>query len=102
MIVVRAWPGQPPPGRPHVIDGWPRVPVDDYDYRALAGHGDVISMDWDTAASREQLVEFARQAAAHPGQVLVAPMRMYGRDPAGSWNLARFDEQGYDHPLADG
>jgi hypothetical protein len=95
MLVVRAWPGSPPAGRPHVVDGWPRVPVDDYDYRPLlpacgTGAG-VVSMDWDTAASREDLLAFARQAAADPAGILAAPVRTYHGPRPGQWNLAWAD-----------
>lgn len=94
MLVVRAWPQRPPAGRPHIEDGWPRVPVDDYDYAGLASLGrDVISMDWDTACSAEDLRGFARVAAASPAEVLAAPVRTYYGPRPGQWNLARADGQ---------
>lgn len=60
-----------------------RVAVDNYDYRGLAGVGDdVISMDWDTAASREDITNLAALAAEHPDEVLVAPCLNYrGNEP---------------------
>jgi len=74
------------------VDGWRRVIVDDYDYRGLAGVGDdVISLDWDTAVGDEDLRLFAGQAAASPGDVLVAPVRTYYGPKAGQWNLADAD-----------
>ena len=96
MLVVRAWPEHPPAGRPHVVDGWRRVPVDDYDYRGLAGAGqNLISLDWDTAVAIEDLREFASCAAASPAQVLVAPVRTYYGPHPGQWNLATWDGQVY-------
>jgi hypothetical protein len=74
-----------------VVDGWPRVPVDDYDYRALAGQGDVICMDWDTAVGLEDLTRFAREAAAAGGNALVAPVRTYYGPRPGQWNLTWAD-----------
>jgi hypothetical protein len=92
VLVVRAWPDHPPAGRPHIVDGWPRVPVDDYDYRALASVGEnVISMDWDTACSAEDLRHFAAQAAEQPAEILVAPVRTYYGPTPGQWNLATID-----------
>jgi len=92
MLVVRAWPTDPPAGRPHVVDGWQRVPVDHYDYRPLCRlAGDVVSMDWDTAISAEDLGAFCDMAGAYRSDVLVAPMRIYRAQPA-PWNLAVVDE----------
>ena len=94
MLVVRAWPSHPPAGRPHIVDGWRRVPVDDYDYRGLCALGaDVVSMDWDTAVSREDLALFCAAAAGSPSRVLVAPMRNYRATPA-PWNLVRYTPGG--------
>jgi hypothetical protein len=86
MIVVRAWPDAPPPGRPYAVDDWPRVPVDSYDYRGLAATDDgtspgVISMDWDTAAGIDDLRRFAAHAAETPDEPLTAPVRLYCDGP---------------------
>ncbi len=102
MLVVRAWPDDPPAGRPHVVDGWRRVPVNDYDYRPLCSLGcDVVSMDWDTAVGREDLRQFAATAAASPARVLVAPVRNYRAEPP-PWNLVRYGETGNYDPVAEG
>jgi hypothetical protein len=97
MMIVRAWPDNPPPGRPHVIDGWRRVPVDNYDYRGLAGlDDDVVSMDWDTACHVEDLRAFCARALEEPERCLAAPMRMYREGPhsrLGDWNLCTYDER---------
>ena len=94
MIVARAFPERTYPGyRPHVIDGWPRVPVDDYDYRGLADLGDdVIVMDWDVAISLEDLHLFAEHAAAHPGDVLAGANRLYkDGGPEWVWAASRYN-----------
>ena len=93
MIIVRAWPYNPvAAGRPHVDDGWLKVPVDDYDYRALAETGeDVLTLDWDTAVSREDLLAFAGHAQARPGRILTAPCRLYRRGLPARWNVSLYD-----------
>jgi hypothetical protein len=96
MLVVRAWPDHPPAGRARVEDGWPRVAVDNYDYRGLAALGEnVISLDWDTAVSPEDLRAFAARAAADPERPLVGPCRLYQDGtvnlPQPMWNVKRFN-----------
>lgn len=95
MRIVRAWPDHPPAGRPHVVDGWPRVPVNDYDYSGLlpacGQEPGVVSMDWDTACSLEDLTTFAHYASQAPGMVLAGPCRTYFGPVSGQWNLAQAD-----------
>lgn len=95
MLVVRAWPEHPPAGRPHVVDGWPRVPVDDYDYSPLlaacGARAGVVSMDWDTAVALEDLTAFCAFAGQAPLEVSVAPVRTYYGPRPGQWNLASAD-----------
>lgn len=95
MLVVRAWPSRPPAGRPHVVDGWPRVRVDDYDYSALAALGEsVIVMDWDIAISPERLNVFAGLAAMTPDLPFAGAYRLYGAaEPV--WAMRRFDSAGH-------
>jgi hypothetical protein len=62
-----------------------RITVDDWDYSAVATLGDAIVLDWDIAASREDLRSFAETAALAPDSVLVAPYRLYGRAEAPVW-----------------
>jgi len=96
MRVVRAWPvAYVPEHRPRVLDGWPRIPVDNYDYRGLADLGDVITLDWDQAIDLADLRAFAGRAAAHPDDVLIAPTRIYMDGdavfPGGPvWNVKRY------------
>jgi hypothetical protein len=92
MIVVRAWPDRPPPNRARVEDQWPRVRVDEYDYRRLADLGeDVISLDWDTAVGRDELRQFIQLARAAPEVPLVAPCLMYEGLPLATWNCRRWE-----------
>lgn len=108
MIVVRAWPEHPPAGRAHVVDGWPRVRVDDFDYRGLAElPDDVISMDWDTACSPGDLHWFADHASEHPDEVLVGPCQIYRsaarpRLDAPRWNVGVVGPSGMFRPFTDG
>jgi len=97
MRVVRAWPAAYVPAhRPRVLDGWPRVTVDNYDYRALADVGDdVISMDWDQAVDLADLRRFAANARRSPDEVLVAPTLIWQDGDAvlpdgPKWNVKRF------------
>lgn len=96
MIVVRSWPRHPRnPDQPRVVDDLRRVYVDDYDYRPLVELGDdVVQLDWDTAASLEDLNVFADRARRAPERVLVAPCRVYPDSRAGLsapvWNLKRY------------
>lgn len=76
--LLRSWPAQVPAGRSHVVDGIDRLVMAGYDYRVLADvDDDVILLEWDMAAGREDLAEFARQARAEPARVRVAPYRLY-------------------------
>lgn len=78
MIVVRSWPEEVPLGRAHVVDDLPRFVMHDYDYRRLTELGDdVLLIEWDIAVSMEDLTRFAGQARSEPGQVRVAPYRLY-------------------------
>lgn len=101
MITVRAWPDRPPPGRARIEDAFPRVPVDDYDYRALTGLGqDVISLDWDIAVGLEELTAFAARAARDPTRPLAAPCRLYCDGdypmPVPQWNARVYERGGRD------
>ena len=80
--MVRAWPDRPPDA-PHIIDGWPTIPVDDYDYRAAAELADdVIVLDWDIAVSKPDLESFAGRARQTPDVPLAAPYLLHGQpDP---------------------
>jgi hypothetical protein len=98
VIVVRAWPQFPPPGRSHVVDLWPKTQVDDYDYRTLADlHDDVIVMDWDTAADLRELRGFAGRCrgCAVPR---VVPCLMYQDGdndlPGPVWNAKVYERSG--------
>lgn len=92
MIIVRAFAEySAPAGRPHIRDGWQRVPVDHYDYRHLLELGDdVVCMDWDTAASREDLLTFVEHAESEPGRILAAPCLLYRRDLPSRWSVGSF------------
>jgi hypothetical protein len=92
VVVVRAWPDRPPPGRPHIIDGWPRVTVDDYDYRGLLSLlQNVIVLDWDVAVDLDDLRRFAGHAAAQPGRPLFGPYKLWG-EPVMRWCALRYTE----------
>lgn len=69
-----------------MVDAIPRLEMDRYDYSVLAQpQDDVLLLEWDIAVDKDQLLSFARRAAATPGKVLVAPYRHYpegyGADP---------------------
>jgi hypothetical protein len=79
MLVARAWPDRPPAAAPHIIDSWPRIQVDDYDYRDLAALADdVIVLDWDIAVSKPDIETFARQVRRAPNVPLAAPYLLHG------------------------
>jgi hypothetical protein len=83
--VVRAWPNHPPGGRPHVHDDWPRVAVDNFDYRGLIALGDnVINLDWDVAVDLDDLRSFANHAAENPDRPLWGPCKLWG-EPIPRW-----------------
>lgn len=97
MLLLRSWPEQVPPGRPHVVDNIPRLHMRDYDYRGPLGEvdDDVLLIEWDLAVDKEDLAEFARRCRAGPERVLVAPYRLYhyssDRDrPAPIWVHRRY------------
>lgn len=78
MRVVRAWPSRPPHA-PHIVDGWPTIPVDDYDYRPAAKlSDDVIILDWDIAVSKPDLETFAARAGQSADFPLAAPYLLHG------------------------
>lgn len=98
MIVVRAWPDSPPPGRPYVVDSWPRTRVDDYNYVGLADLGDdVIVADWDTAFDLRELQGFADRCRGVTVPRVV-PCLMYqdgDNDLAGPvWNAKVYERSG--------
>lgn len=78
MKVLRSWPFAIPPGRSYVVDTLPRHVMSDYSYRGLGDYGDdILLIEWDMAVSREDLVRFAELVAERPGEVLVAPYKVY-------------------------
>lgn len=84
---MRSWPAvPPPPGRARVDDALPRMLVDGYDYRdamrryVASRTDDLVLLEWDIAASLEDLQCFVAQACAHPDRVLVAPYQIYASD----------------------
>ena len=78
MKLVRCWPDPAPVGRTgYVVDDCPRLYNTNYSYRGLVAlDDDVISLDWDTAVGRDDLVTFAKRCRANPDQVLVVPQVM--------------------------
>jgi hypothetical protein len=89
--VVRAWPTEVAPGyRPHVIDGWPRVPVTRFDYAPglLDAGDDLIVLDWDVAVDLDDLRRFAGRARGL-GSPLVGPNKLFG-DVEPVWAFKRY------------
>lgn len=79
-----------------MIDDATRIPVDDYDYRALVDlDDDVLLLDWDMAVHRDDLEKFALRAGRTPGRVLVAPYVAYPDTRPGlrrpTWTMRRYD-----------
>lgn len=65
-----------------MVDQIDRLVIDNHDYRALAElDDDVLLLEWDIAASKEDIEFFARRAKATPGDVLVAPYLLYTPEP---------------------
>jgi hypothetical protein len=90
--LVRSWPaGKLPVGRHHVVDTVERLEISNHDYRALAGCGDVVLLEWDIAVGREELVRFAQLAGRDRGRVLVAPYRLYRTTRRPMWVHRRWD-----------
>jgi hypothetical protein len=79
MRLIRTWPRHVRADRTgYVIDNADRLVIEGYDARGLAKVGDdVLVLEWDVAASKEDLALFAAYARADPGRVLVAPYRLY-------------------------
>ena len=78
MKVIRSWPAEIPDGRCYVVDTLPRLVMTGYDYRCLAYvDDDVVLIEWDMAVHREELQTFIDRAVSAPGDVLVAPYRIY-------------------------
>jgi hypothetical protein len=78
MRLVRSWPARVPEGRPHVVDGMERLIIEDFDYRPLADlDDDVLLIEWDIAAGREEIEHFAEHAYREPKRVLTAPYKLY-------------------------
>lgn len=107
MRLTRAWPSHPPSGRSYVVDDVERVPVDEYDYRALVDvDDDVLLLDWDMAVHREDLAEFARRARQDPGRVLVAPYLAYPDTrpglPRPTWTMRRYEPTGLTRYVHEG
>jgi hypothetical protein len=87
--LVRSWPDRIPGGRAHVVDDIPRIVLDRYDYKPLAGVGDdVLLLEWDMAVGQADLQAFAERAQQSPDRVLVAPYVIYADSyglPADVW-----------------
>ena len=78
MRWLRSFPASPPAGRAYVQDDLPRLVNDQYDYSGLGElDDDVLLLEWDIAASREDRERFAQHASDRPGEVLVAPHTLY-------------------------
>lgn len=78
MRVLRSWPERIPDGRAYVVDDLERLVIANCDYGALRHvDDDVLLLEWDIAASREDLEVFGAKASADPGRVHVAPYRIY-------------------------
>jgi hypothetical protein len=94
--LLRSWPKTIPPGRSYVEDGIDRVVINNCDYgplRAFAGD-DLLLLEWDIAASQEDLIRFAAVAHDEPDRVLVAPYRIYAdvyRLPRDVWAHRHWD-----------
>lgn len=60
-----------------MVDDCPRLLNSDYSYRGLVAlDDDVISLDWDTAVGREDLIRFAKRCRSAPDSVRVVPQIM--------------------------
>lgn len=78
MKILRSWPEQVPPGRNYVVDTMPRFVMTGYDYRGLGDlNDDVLLVEWDMALSKEDFDTFYAHTRRSPGEVLVAPYRLY-------------------------
>lgn len=78
MRVLRSWPDRIPEGRAYVVDDLERLVIANCHYGALREvDDDVLLLEWDIVASREDLRAFGEHAQARPGEVLVAPYRIY-------------------------
>lgn len=78
MKFVRSWPESVPVGRCYVTDTLERFVMKDYCYRGLGDYDDdVLLIEWDMAVHREELESFIDQARSNPGEVLVAPYKIY-------------------------
>lgn len=62
-----------------MVDGIERLVMSDFRYdKALAEvEDDVLLLEWDVAASPEDLHTFTEQALADPRRIMVAPYRLY-------------------------
>lgn len=78
MQIRRCWPDPMPEGRTgYVVDDCPRLLNSDYSYRGLVAlDDDVISLDWDTAVGREDLIGFAKRCRSDPDRLRVVPQIM--------------------------
>lgn len=92
MRLLRSWPFQAPPGRPHVVDTIERLVIDNHHYGLLSEvDDDVLLLEWDIAVSRDDLLLFAEHAKQAPDEVLVAPYLLY---PQGQWAHRSWQGQG--------
>lgn len=93
----RSWPKHESAGpsrdHPRVIDHLPRILIDQYDYTTaetvwpngrITGLPDerlgFCLLEWDVALESAERIRFARMAAKHPHDVLVAPYNLYPID----------------------
>ena len=78
MRWIRSYPATIPAGRAFVIDALPRLGLTDYDYTPLGAiDDDICLLEWDMAASAEDIATFTEHARARPNAVCVAPYRLY-------------------------
>lgn len=78
MKLIRSWPANVPEGRNYVVDTLPRLVMDSYDYRCLDDmDDDLVLIEWDVAASKEDLEVFIDAARSDRDRVLVAPYKLY-------------------------
>lgn len=80
MKLLRSFPRAIPPGRNYVVDGTPKLLMEQLDYRPpleAMPPDDILILEWDIAVAKDDLVTFARRAARSPEQILVAPYKLY-------------------------
>jgi hypothetical protein len=87
--LIRSWPSQVPEGRCYVADTLPKLVMESYDYRCLESvDDDIVLIEWDVAAGKEDLEAFIDRVRSRPDEVVVAPYRLY-MPTRGEQNLPR-------------